>query len=128
MAYVEPIDLRSYGVKSELVGRLSTIVSFHPLNDEERRLILTSSELSPLSGYKKVLKARGFELNTGTNLAELIAASCSKETNARALKSACHKLFYPILLDPQKFAEGNKVITLDEMTARRLLKNNSLRR
>ena len=128
LAYVEPIDLIIYGVKSELVGRLSTIVSFHPLNDEERRLILTGSELSPLSGYKKVLKARGFELNTGSNLAELIAASCAKETNARALKSACHKLFYPILLDPQKFAAGNKVITLDDMTVRRLLKNSSLRR
>ena len=119
-AEVEPLDLIRYGVKSELAGRLNVIVPFHSLNEEERIRILTESELSPLRGYVKLLKHRGYELKTD-GLAEVITKSSAKETNARALQSACHKLFYRILLKPEQYATQDKVISLDDLTIRRLL-------
>ncbi len=123
LAEVEPLDLIRYGIKNELAGRLNVVVPFHSLNEEERVKILSESELSPLHGYVKLLKVRGYELRTD-GLAEVIAKSSAKETNARALQSACHKFFYKILLKPQQYADQDKVISLDsldELTIRRLL-------
>lgn len=127
LAQAEPLDLIRYGIKSELAGRLQVVVPFHSLNEKERVKILSESELSPLHSYARLLEARGYVLKTD-GLAEVIAKSSSKETNARALQSACHKLFYKIILNPTAFADEEKIISLDDLTLRRLLKNGSLRK
>ncbi len=107
-----PEDLIKYGMKPELVGRISAIGVFHPLSVDEKVHILTKSKESALEGYVQLLKTKGYDVTIDPGVVRMIAERCPQETGARALHSMCSDLFTNLLYEPEVYADANKKIHL----------------
>jgi ATP-dependent Clp protease ATP-binding subunit ClpX len=116
-----PEDLISYGFKTELVGRLPSIVILDPLSIEDKINILTKSRNSPLNKYFKLFKLKGYDLKIDPKVYETIVSYCPDQTGARALKSVCNNLFTRILFDPAKFSDNNKTIKITQDLTKELV-------
>ena len=117
-----PEDLIEYGLKPELVGRLTSIGILNPLTFQDKVNILVKAEKSILKHYKKLLEYKKYGLEINNDVYDIIAKRCPDETGARALKSICNDLFTNILYEPEKFADDNKVIKLTQDLAQNLIK------
>ncbi len=117
----KPDDLINYGLKPELIGRLPAIGVLHPLDLEQKASILTNSKGSPLHRYTNLLKIRGYQLRVEEGVAHIIATHCPTETGARALHSLCHTLLTDIIYEPKKYANSQKIISLNTDLAESIL-------
>ena len=106
---VAPEDLIEYGLKPELVGRLSTTAILDPLCTRDMIRILVDSENNPLRRYCRLLNAKGYAVEVSARVPKIIAENCPEETGARALESICSKLFNCIVFDPEAFAKENVI-------------------
>ncbi|MBI4151791.1 AAA family ATPase [Candidatus Woesearchaeota archaeon] len=117
---VRPEDLITYGLKPELIGRLSSVGVLHPLTTDDKIRILTSTKKSAITKYAKLLSHKGYHLEINPAVLRTIADRCPEETGARALNAVCNDLFTEILFDPQRFADEQGVITISPEMAKGL--------
>lgn len=101
-------DLIEYGLPTEFVGRLDTIIQMNNLTVDDLVKILSSSNISVFSKYKFELERRGITLSYNENLFGKIAEKAlSIGTGARELSNIVNKMFENILYDifsnPGKF-------------------------
>ncbi|MBU2638283.1 MAG: AAA family ATPase [Nanoarchaeota archaeon] len=119
---VRPEDLISYGLKSELVGRLTTMAVFNTLTLEDKIQILTSAKGSALERYRNLLEIKGYKADVDMEAIELIAQRCPVKTGARSLNAICSDLFLEILFDPAQFADSSKTIHITKELAEQLIR------
>ncbi len=103
-------DLIKYGLKRELVGRLSQRAVLQKLTRKNLIEILTKSKSSPLLGYRELFVEKGYALEVEENTYDALVAACPKETGARSLHEVCSRVFLEIIYDPKVFAQGNKIL------------------
>lgn len=120
-------DLISYGLKDELVGRLPYRVVLDPLSQADLLNIMQSGvEKSIIEGYMGLFAKRGYMLVFDDSAFVALANEChAYQTGARALEAVCAKLFRPLLVRPQEFAEevsGEKIISITGEKVVELLK------
>lgn len=116
-----PEDLITYGLKPELIGRLTSIGILNHLTAEDKVRILTEAQNTPLRNYYKLLELKGYELEFEDNVPEIIVSYCPKETGARALRAICNDLFNEILYEPNKYADEDKVILVTPEMAKEFI-------
>jgi endopeptidase Clp ATP-binding regulatory subunit ClpX len=81
-------SIEEYGVLTELLGRIPSIVALAPLNKEELRKILFDTDHSPIKMQKKFFSESGYNLIfTEKFIEECIDKAFKMTTGARALKS-----------------------------------------
>jgi len=81
-------SLEEYGILTELLGRIPSIVALAPLKKDELRTILLDTEHSPIRIQKKLFAADGYNLVfTEKYIEECIDKAFNLATGARALKS-----------------------------------------
>lgn len=81
-------SLDDYGILTELLGRIPSIVALAPLNKEELRKILLNTEHSPMKIQKKLFAQNGYNLIfTEDYIESCIDKAFLMATGARALKS-----------------------------------------
>lgn len=116
-----PEDLIAYGLKTELIGRLPSIGILDPLSIDDKVKILTEAHGSPLEKYQLLLQLKGYKVELGEDVSEVIAGYCPQETGARALNSICNNLFTRILYEPKKYADDKGLIKVTPDLARELI-------
>ncbi len=88
MKYVQPQDLKSFGLIPEIIGRLPVLTYLNPLNREALRRILIEPKNSIVRQYEKTFKMDGVTLTFAEDALELIVDKAVEyKLGARGLRS-----------------------------------------
>lgn len=81
-------SIEEYGLLTELLGRIPSIVALAPLSKEELRKVLVDTEHSPIKVQKKLFADNGYQLIfTEQFIDSCVEKAFKMATGARALKS-----------------------------------------
>ncbi|HNA93849.1 MAG TPA: ATP-dependent Clp protease ATP-binding subunit ClpX, partial [Saprospiraceae bacterium] len=107
LQYVNHIDLRSFGLIPELIGRLPVLVHLNDLDKSAMIKILTEPKNSLIKQYRKLMEMEGIELEFTDDALDLIADTAIEfKLGARGLRSICES----VLTDAMYELPGNKKI------------------
>lgn len=88
MKYVLPMDLKSFGLIPEIIGRLPILTSLDPLDSDALRRILTEPKNSIIGQYKKLFELDGVKLEFTEEALDLIVDKAIEyKLGARGLRS-----------------------------------------
>ena len=114
LKYVQPQDIRSFGLIPELVGRLPVLTSLEPLSREALRNILTEPKNAIVSQYKTMLKMDGVELEFADDTLDYIVDKAIEfKLGARGLRSICEAVMKELMYDAPSSNEKKIVVTRD---------------
>lgn len=103
-------DFIRYGLKPELLGRITNYTSLVSLTEEQLMRILHEPENSLFDRYGRVCEAKGYRLNVTKEALRMIAETGKSALGARSLRAVCSKLFTEALYDPEALAKDGKLI------------------
>jgi ATP-dependent Clp protease ATP-binding subunit ClpX len=88
MKYIEPQDLKSFGLIPEIIGRLPVLTYLNPLDREALKRILVEPKNSIIRQYQKLLEMDGIKLTfTPEALDFIVDQAISFKLGARGLRS-----------------------------------------
>ena len=88
MKYVQPQDLKAFGMIPEIIGRLPVLTYLNPLDKEALQKILTEPKNSIVKQYKKLFEIDGVELEfTPEALDVIVEKAIDFKLGARGLRS-----------------------------------------
>ena len=112
LKYVQPQDIRSFGLIPELVGRLPVLTHLEPLSREALRNILTEPKNAIVSQYKAILKMDGVELEfTPEALDYIVDKAVEFKLGARGLRSICEAVMKDLMYEAPSSDEKSVVVT-----------------
>jgi len=96
LQYISPVDLKSFGIIPELIGRLPVITHLDPLDITALRAILTEPKNALIRQYEKLFQLEGLNLVIEKPVLDFIVEKAFEfKLGARGLRSICEA----ILLD-----------------------------
>ena len=114
MQYVSSVDLKSYGLIPELVGRLPIVTHLHSLDRQTLRRILTEPKNSLTRQYVKLLEMDGIKLSYDEDALDFIVdKSIEFKLGARGLRSIMEAVMTDAMYDlPSKNTVKTLKLTL----------------
>lgn len=98
--FIQPMDLRRYGLIPEIIGRLPVITHLNPLDKEALLRILTEPKNAITRQYKKIFTLEGKELILEDDVLELIVDKADElKLGARGLRSIIENIMLDIMYD-----------------------------
>ena len=114
LKYVQPQDIRSFGLIPELVGRMPVLTHLEPLSREALRNILTEPKNAIVSQYKAMLKMDGVELEfTPEALDYIVDKAVEFKLGARGLRSICEAVMKELMYEAPSSDEKQITVTRD---------------
>lgn len=114
MRYIQPQDLRSFGLIPELVGRMPVLTYLEPLSREALRSILTEPKNAIISQYKALLAMDDVELEFAEETLDYIVDKAVEyRLGARALRTICEVIMKEVMYDAPSSSERHIIITRD---------------
>ena len=114
LKYVQPQDIRSFGLIPELVGRLPVLTHLEPLSREALRNILTEPKNAIISQYKAMLKMDEVELEfTDEALEYIVDKAVEFKLGARGLRSICEAVMKELMYEAPSSDEKKISVTRD---------------
>jgi ATP-dependent Clp protease ATP-binding subunit ClpX len=93
LKYISPLDLRSFGLIPELIGRLPVLVHLNPLDEVALSSILTEPKNALLKQYQKIFKSEGISLTFAQDAIEfMVEKALEFKLGARGLRSICEAI------------------------------------
>lgn len=103
--YITPLDLKSYGLIPELIGRLPVLTYLNPLDKETLFNILTEPKNALIKQYQKLFEYEEVELKFDDDVFRFIVDKADEfKLGARGLRSICEA----IMLDAMFEIPSNK--------------------
>jgi ATP-dependent Clp protease ATP-binding subunit ClpX len=100
MKYVQPQDLKSFGLIPEIIGRLPVLTYLNPLDREALRSILLEPKNSIVRQYKKLFKMDGVELTFTEEALDLIVDKAVEfKLGARGLRSIVESIIMDAMFE-----------------------------
>ena len=100
LAHISPLDLRTFGLIPELIGRLPVLVHLDPLDREALTSILTEPKNALLKQYKKIFKADNIQLTFEEDAIEYVVEKALEyKLGARGLRSICEAIMTDAMFD-----------------------------
>ena len=108
MRYVQPQDLKSFGLIPEIIGRLPVLTYLNPLDREALERILVEPKNSIVKQYKKLFSMDGIELNFNKEALELIVDKAVEyKLGARGLRSIVENIMMDAMFElPSKHVKN----------------------
>ena len=114
LKYVQPQDIRSFGLIPELVGRLPVLTHLEPLSREALRNILTEPKNAIVSQYKAMMAMDGVELEFADEALEYVVDKAVEfKLGARGLRSICEAVMKELMYEAPSSNEKRLVVTRD---------------
>ncbi|MFV0304677.1 MAG: ATP-dependent Clp protease ATP-binding subunit ClpX [Moheibacter sp.] len=112
---VNAMDLKSFGLIPELIGRLPVIANLTPLDSEAMKRILTEPKNALIKQYKRLFELDGIELTVEEDaLGYIVEKANALGLGARGLRSVTEEIFtelmYTIDQLPEQFVLTHEVI------------------
>lgn len=118
LRYVNPQDLKSFGLIPELLGRLPVVTHLDPLDSPTLRLILTEPKNALIKQYKKLFELEGINLTIENAVLDfMVEKAVEYKLGARGLRSICEGLLTDAMFELPSSKE--KEFTLDLEYAKR---------
>ncbi|MEE1147878.1 MAG: ATP-dependent Clp protease ATP-binding subunit ClpX, partial [Alistipes sp.] len=113
MQYIQPQDLRSFGLIPELIGRLPVLTYMEPLERTALRSILTEPKNSIIRQYECLMALDDIKLTFDDEVLDYIVDKAIEfKLGARGLRTICEAIMMDVMFDMS--AENNEIhITLD---------------
>ena len=90
LRYVNPQDLKSFGLIPELLGRLPVVTHLDPLDAPTLRSILTEPKNALVKQYKKLFELEGIQLTIEEDVLNfMVEKAMEYKLGARGLRSIC---------------------------------------
>ena len=100
LQYIQPQDVKSFGLIPELVGRLPVITALEPLDRQALRNILTEPKNAITRQYKRLLEMDGIELTFEDDVLDYIVEKAIEfNLGARGLRSICEAIVNDLMFD-----------------------------
>lgn len=100
MRYVMPMDLKSFGLIPEIIGRLPVLTSLDPLDKPALRRILTEPKNAIIRQYKRLFEIDGTELEVTDDALDLIVDKAVEyKLGARGLRSIVETVMVDAMYD-----------------------------
>ncbi len=113
MQYINPHDLRAYGLIPELVGRIPIIAHLDPLDKEALKRILTEPKNAIIKQYKKLFEIDGIQLEFEPEVLDYIVEKAIEfKVGARGLRSIVETIMTDAMFEVDSH-NGKLTITLD---------------
>ena len=114
MQYVSPVDLKTFGLIPELIGRLPMITYLCPLDTETLRAILTEPKNALTKQYEKLFDMEGIKLTFSNDVLDFIVEKALDfKLGARGLRSICGAIMFDAMFEiPGNKKEKDFEITL----------------
>lgn len=114
MRYIQPQDLKSFGLIPEIIGRLPVLTYLNPLDREALRNILTEPKNSIVKQQIKLFKMDGIELSfEPETLDYVVDKAVEYKLGARGLRSIMETIMMDAQFDAPSTGEKKLVITVD---------------
>ena len=93
LKYLAPMDLKSFGLIPEIVGRLPIVTFFHPLDREALKRILVEPKNALIKQYVKLFDLDGIKLSFEEKVFDMIVDKALEyKLGARGLRSICEAI------------------------------------
>ncbi|HYH55498.1 MAG TPA: ATP-dependent Clp protease ATP-binding subunit ClpX [Anseongella sp.] len=100
LQYITPVDLKSYGLIPELIGRVPILTYLCPLDRETLLCILTEPKNSLIKQYKKLFDYEGINLKIDKDVLEFIVDKAIEfKLGARGLRSICEAILMDAMFE-----------------------------
>ncbi len=114
LQYINPTDLKSFGLIPEIIGRLPVLTYLDPLDRNALRNILTEPKNAITRQYKKLFEMDGVKLEFQPEALEYIVDTAVEfKLGARGLRSICETIMLDVMYEIPGQGIKNYTVTLD---------------
>ncbi|MGN0086278.1 MAG: ATP-dependent Clp protease ATP-binding subunit ClpX [Alloprevotella sp.] len=114
MQYIQPQDLKSFGLIPEIIGRLPVLTYLKPLDREALRNILTEPKNSLIKQYTELMRMDGVRLTfTPEALEYIVDKAMEYKLGARGLRSITEAIMTEAMFSAPSEGEKEFVVTAD---------------
>lgn len=114
MKYILPQDLKSFGLISEIIGRLPVLTYLNPLDRQALRSILVEPKNSIIKQYIKLFEMDGIELSfTEDSLDFIVDKAMEYKLGARGLRSVVESVMMDAMFEVPSKRVKTFEVTLD---------------
>ena len=100
LQYVTALDLKTFGLIPELIGRLPLVSYLDPLNEEMLLEILTKPKNAIVKQYQKLFKMEGIALSFEDDASKyIVEKAMAFKLGARGLRSICEAIMTDAMFD-----------------------------
>ena len=114
MKYIQPQDLKSFGLIPEIIGRLPVLTYLNPLDRTALRRILIEPKNSIIKQYKKLFEMDGIQLNfTEEALDFIVDKAVEYKLGARGLRSIVESIVMDAMFEVPSEKVDEFTVTLE---------------
>ena len=114
MQYIQPQDLKAYGLIPEIIGRLPVLTYLNPLDRNALRRILEEPKNSIIKQYKKLFEIDGTKLTFDEDVLEYIVDKAVEyKLGARGLRSITETIMMEAMYEMPAKKQKRYKVTLD---------------
>lgn len=100
LKYINPQDLKSFGLIPELIGRLPVLSHLDPLDKDALKRILTEPKNALIKQYKKLFSIDHVDVDFEDNVLDFIVEKANEfKLGARGLRSICEGIMTDLMLE-----------------------------
>ena len=108
LQYVQPMDLKKFGLIPELVGRFPVLTYLEPLDREALRRILTEPKNALVKQYVELFKMDGVTLDIEPSVLDLVVdRAVEYHLGARGLRSIMEGMMTDLMFDLPTLSKGS---------------------
>lgn len=114
MQYIAPMDLKSFGLIPEIIGRLPVLTHLEPLDRQALRSILTEPKNAIVKQYKKMFEIDGVKLTFEEEVLDYVVDKAIEfKLGARGLRSLIEVVMMKPMFEVPSTGVTEYVVTLD---------------
>jgi len=100
LQYISPLDLKSFGLIPELIGRMPVVTYLNPLDRKALKLILTEPKNALTKQYQKLFDMDGIALTFDKKAIDIIVDKAMEfKLGARGLRSICEAIMLDAMFE-----------------------------
>ncbi|MFI5196853.1 MAG: ATP-dependent Clp protease ATP-binding subunit ClpX [Chitinophagales bacterium] len=115
LQYVNALDLRTFGLIPELLGRLPVVTYLNPLDEASLKLILTEPKNALIKQYARLFEFEGIKLTVENEAIDyMVQKAVQYKLGGRGLRAICEMILTDAMFDmPSEQHEGAFHLTLE---------------
>jgi ATP-dependent Clp protease ATP-binding subunit ClpX len=114
LKYINPTDIKSFGLIPELIGRFPVLTYLEPLDAQSLKRILTEPKNALVKQYIRLFEMDGVKLNFDASVLDFIVTKAIEfKLGARGLRSICEAILNEAMFDLPSSNEKAFRVTLD---------------
>jgi len=125
LRYVLPMDLKSFGLIPELVGRFPVLTYLNALDPEALRRILTEPKNALVKQYQELFRMDGITLTFDSDaLDAVVQTAVEYKLGARGLRSIMESIMTDLMFDLPAMKKGTSLTITRQMALEKINKSN----